>query len=156
MKQNEPLTLGGDGEYFRLIREIEALKPTASLAWQKLQFALVKFKDLLFSTRDLSQEIKDQFDLLQVELRRFKFSINQKPLSLKVAKANTVGPILLEWTPRVLNSEYVIEYAPFPSKSYPDWQYLSKTKSTQFSIRGLEVGQSFWFRISEITESYRI
>jgi hypothetical protein len=73
-----------------------------------------------------------------------------RPIGLQVATANSILPIHLEWNYHDPNSLFVIEYANFEETNKPDWRVYSKTRSTSFTVRGLQQGQAYWFRISAL------
>ncbi|MCZ4409975.1 fibronectin type III domain-containing protein [Cryomorphaceae bacterium 1068] len=77
-------------------------------------------------------------------------STPMRPIGLQVATANNILPIHLEWNYHDPNSLFVIEYANFEEANKPEWQVYSKTRSTSFTVRGLQKGQAYWFRISAL------
>jgi hypothetical protein len=73
-----------------------------------------------------------------------------RPIGLQVATANNILPIRLEWNYHDPNSLFVIEYANFEESNKPEWRVYSKTRSTSFTVRGLQQGKAYWFRISAL------
>lgn len=107
----------------------------------KSSLLLECFLDLIYVLKKMEKQILREDALL-------------RPIGLQVATANSISPIRLEWNYHNPNSLFVIEYASFDETNKPDWRVYSKTRSMSFTIRGLQQGKVYWFRISALSPAF--
>lgn len=122
-----------------LLWSVERLENELFSAEQRNPVLLLKcYMDLIFILKGMEKSFSTE-------------SAPVRPIGLQVATANNILPIHLEWNYHDPNSLFVIEYANFETSNKPDWRVYSKTRSTSFTVRGLQQGQAYWFRISALT-----
>jgi hypothetical protein len=144
------------------VRSIAALRAAREILTQKrdrldeLKWAIERLENILFSANNerpgllLECYMDLVFVLKGMEKRISASNTPTRPIALQIATANSILPIHLEWNYHDPNSLFVIEYANFEEANKPNWQVYSKTRSTSFTVRGLQQGQAYWFRISAL------
>ncbi|MGB6035634.1 MAG: fibronectin type III domain-containing protein [Cryomorphaceae bacterium] len=147
-------------EHSLQVRCIAALRSARETLLEKgdrldeLKWSVERLENILFSADEekpgllLECYIDLVFALKGMEKSISTPNAPKRPIALQIATANSILPIHLEWNYHDPNSLFVIEYANFEEANKPAWRVFSKTRSTSFTVRGLEKGQAYWFRIS--------
>jgi|GEM_PF-5759727 len=146
------------------IKCIDVLRSARNILLQKkdefdeLKRSVEKLEDALFSADNKKPGLllECYLDLVFVmkEMEKSTSTLNapKRPIALQIATANSVLPIHLEWNYHDPNSLFLIEYANFEEANKPAWRAFSETRSMSFTVRGLEKGQAYWFRISAMAD----
>lgn len=123
---------------------------------EELSWAVERLEHVLFSA-DIGKSalllecyIDLVFVLKKMENQFFVDDSFKQPIGLQVATVNNLLPIHLEWNSHDPNSLFIIEYANYENANKPEWRVYSKTRSTSYTVRGLQQGKAYWFRISAL------
>lgn len=143
---------------FQLIRTIEEILPqkVESTEISDLSADLNRFKKKLFGMRASNDEIVRSYQTLKYRFQALtasgKIKSKPEPIGLQMATVDQILPVNLKWQEFPGDCEFLIETAELEENQMPVWREYIKTTSNRLTIRDLQKGKTYWFRISKISK----
>ena len=156
MKNSADLSPSMQNKCFDLIRTIEEILPhkVENNDISTLAEELSRFKNRLFSNGAGNDEIIRSYQALKYRFEALtssgKIQGRPKPIGLQMATVDEILPVNLRWQDFMDDCEFLIETAEMEENQMPTWREYTKTKSNRLTIRNLQKGKTYWFRISKL------
>ena len=156
MKNSNSLSPSMQKRCFSLVRDIEEILPQEVDNHDIIELGqeLSKFKNKLFSGSTEIDEIIRAYQALKYRFDALtssgKVTGRPRPIGLQMATVDEILPVNLKWQEFVDECEFLIETAELRENQMPVWREYAKTTSNRMTIRDLQKGKTYWFRISKL------